>query len=413
MKSKGRILVSLLALALVATTFTACKKKGQGGQAGTGDDPVWIKVNDVPITRKVVEEEMARFRQQLSSQMPEEQLASMDAMIKHDAMQRAVQAEVLKQHADREGIAIDDAQLNEELKKLKTQFPDEAGFQARLKELKLTEDALRAELKKSLRFQKLLEAKVTVPDPTEEEIAAVYERAKERLLEPAKATAYHIFISVPTPASEEEKKKRRELAQTVLKRIKAGEDIKTLAGQFSESSSRAEGGKETFTQGQSPKELDEAIFKLKPGEMSGIIESPMGFHIVKVEEITPEKLPSLEEVRGEIVKFLKEGAQREKMQTYVEGLVKEAKVEYIEPLPDVSGMMGGQPGMGEPPPEGAPPEGMPAEGAPAPGAPAPPAPEGAAPGTAPAPEAPAAPPAPTAPAPAAPAPGGPAAPETP
>jgi len=338
MNARNLVLKTLLVLVLAAALLPGCNKdKGKGGgTTAAGGDPVWIKVNGKPILKSQVEDEMVRFRQQLSSQMPEEQLANMEPMIKHDAMQRAVQAAVLEQHADAENITIDDAAIDAELKKLKTQFPNDEAFQARLKDLKLTEADLKAELKKSLRFQKLLEAKVTVPEPTEDEIKAVYERANERLLEPAKATAYSIFISVPTTATEDEKKKRKEQAEDILKKLQGGGDFQTLAKEFSEASSKAEGGKETFTKGTQVKELDDVIFAMKPGELSKVIETPQGFYIIKLEEITPEKTPTIDDVRAEIIQFLKEGQQRDKMQAYVEGLVKEAKVEYIEALPDMS-----------------------------------------------------------------------------
>ena len=393
------VVSSLLVLVLAAGTLVGCKGDKKGAASGSSGDTVWIKVNGKPIMKSQVEEEMNRFRQQLSTQMPEEQLAGMENMIKHDAMQRAVQAAVLEQNADAEGITIDDAKVQEELKKLKSQFPDDAAFQQRLKDLNLAEADLLAELKKSLRFQQLLERKVPVNDPTEEEIASVYERAKERLLEPAKATVISVFISVPTTATEDEKKKRKELAGSVLKKAQAGEDLKALAQQFSEASSKAEGGRETITKGSQVPELDAAVFALKPGELSGVIETPQGFYIIKLEELTPEKTPTIDDVRAEIVQFLREGQQREKMQSYVEELVKAAQVEYIEPLPDMSAMGGGMgmPGMppqgegghgpgdghdhGETPPEGAspsgelppgqPPTGGEPTAAPAPAAPAP------------------------------------------
>ena len=253
-------------------------------------------------------------------------------------------------------------------------------------------------------------------------------KAKERLLEPAKATVYSIFLSVPTTATEDEKKKRKELAETVLKQLQGGGDFKALAQQYSEAASKAEGGKETLKKGEQVKELDDAVFAMKPGDLSSVIETPQGFYIIKLEEITPEKTPTLDDVRAEIIQFLKEGQQKEKMQAYVEGLVKEAKVEYIEPLPDMSqqapggmgGMPGGMPPQGgegaepPPPPEGAAPPsgelppGHPPVGGEATPPPAPGAPEAAPPAApAPATTAPAA-PAPAAPAPAAPAPAAPA-----
>src|SRR5947209_10241506 len=78
----------------------------------------------------------------------------------------------------------------------------------------------------------------------------------------------------------------RQKAEDLLKRVRAGEDFTALAKEFSEDpGSRAQGGDlGWFGRGQMIKEFEDAAFALKRGEVSGVVESPFGYHIIKVEE---------------------------------------------------------------------------------------------------------------------------------
>ena len=119
------------------------------------------------------------------------------------------------------------------------------------------------------------------------EIEQYYNDHKEELDE---VHARHILIRVQSPDSKEEARKQ---AQTLLDRVHGGEDFASLAKQYSHDGSKDEGGDlGFFGRGQMVPEFEKAAFSLKPGEVSDLVETQFGFHIIKVED---RREPSLDD----------------------------------------------------------------------------------------------------------------------
>ena len=148
----------------------------------------------------------------------------------------------------------------------------------------------------------------SVPVP-EDSIRAYYERHPLEFTVPAKAHARHILIGVKPGDGPGAKAAARKRGQDVLRRLKAGADFAALAKELSEDrGSAAQGGDlGEITRGQVVKEFGDAAFALKPGQTSGLVESQFGFHIIKVESLTPQRLRPLDDCRDEIHGVLGEG----------------------------------------------------------------------------------------------------------
>lgn len=111
----------------------------------------------------------------------------------------------------------------------------------------------------------------------------------------------HIMIKFS--AHNNNKKETFSLAQNVMKRIEKGEDFSALARQYSDDPNAENGGLWTFEEvNELRKDLREAAYSLKDNECSKILESPVGYHIFKMELIKPEKVQEFEEVQEEIYK---------------------------------------------------------------------------------------------------------------
>lgn len=134
----------------------------------------------------------------------------------------------------------------------------------------------------------------------------------DKFRKPKEIKVRYISLRVKAEADEKQKQAVRERAERILKEARGGKDFTQLAKQESDDPSAAKGGDLGWmTLGQLPPQLA-PIFQLEKGQVSGVIETPMGFQIVKVEDTKAENTPSLKEATAEITKTLKtEKAKRE------------------------------------------------------------------------------------------------------
>lgn len=139
----------------------------------------------------------------------------------------------------------------------------------------------------------------------DQEIRTYYDVHPEEFKVAKQVKASHILFKVNERAKEEEEKQVRENAKKVLEEARAGKDFAALARQHSQGPTGPKGGDlGYFSEGQMTKSFEEAAFKLKVGEISDLVRSPFGYHIIKVEDIREARTKAFEEVRDEIAKKL-------------------------------------------------------------------------------------------------------------
>jgi len=128
-----------------------------------------------------------------------------------------------------------------------------------------------------------------------------YEDNIEMFKQEKQIKARHILFKLKRDASEDETNKVREKALSILKRAQGGEDFALLAKKYSEGPTREGGGDlGYFSKGQMIKPFEEAAFKMKKGQISDLVRTSFGFHIIKVEDIREAGTKSLEEVGEQI-----------------------------------------------------------------------------------------------------------------
>ena len=138
---------------------------------------------------------------------------------------------------------------------------------------------------------------------SDQDITETYSDNKDtRFTTSARVHPRHILFSLSADASAQDRAKVHETASEVLKRARNGEDFATLAKAYSQDTATASKGGDlgTFTRGRMVKPFEDAAFALKAGEISDLIETPFGLHIIKVEEVLPEQARPLDEVKEEI-----------------------------------------------------------------------------------------------------------------
>ena len=144
---------------------------------------------------------------------------------------------------------------------------------------------------------------------SEEEVLDFYNAHKdERFTEEKQVQARHILFSLADGASEERKADTRSTAQEILGRARKGEDFAALAEEYSQDTGTARNGGDLgfFGRGRMVRPFEEAAFGIEVGQVSDLVETTFGFHIIKVEAIQPKRIKPLEEVADTVTEELLE-----------------------------------------------------------------------------------------------------------
>jgi peptidyl-prolyl cis-trans isomerase C len=285
-------------------------------------------VNGSGITRADFDGEMNRIRQSLIrvGKPPGDSELS---RIRNDALENLIDRELLYQESQKKGIKVDEATVKVQLRKLKERFPNEAEFQNMLSRSKLSEGDIKSDLRRSMAVKKFVDEQF-VPKATvsEKEIKAFYDGNPNRFKQPEQVRASHILIKIDPRGNESQKAEARKKIEKVRQKVQKGADFAVLAKEFSQCPSSSKGGDlGYFGRKKMAKPFEQAAFALKPGEVSGIVETKFGYHLIKVTDKKPETTIPYEDIKVKLGQILKGEKVRQEARKYVEKLKEKAKVE--------------------------------------------------------------------------------------
>jgi peptidyl-prolyl cis-trans isomerase C len=306
-----------LALASVFSLLAA-------GEKNPSENRVAV-VNGSVITQAEFDREMHMAQRRFSSMgnpLTDSQLSA----IKEQTLERLIDRELLYQESQKKGIKLDEAALDEKFRK---QFPDEAKFRNILSSMNLTESALKFQFMRGMAIQRFIDKefvqKVTVSD---KKIKDYYDSHPEFFKQPEQVRAGHILIKVDSQADESQKAEARKALKKIQQKIEKGEDFSAIAKESSQCPSSAKGGDlGYFRRGQMVKPFQEAAFSLRPGEVSDIVETKFGYHLIKVMDKKPESTIPYKDAKDKIKQHLKGENVQEEVSLYVAKLKEKAKVE--------------------------------------------------------------------------------------
>jgi peptidyl-prolyl cis-trans isomerase C len=164
-----------------------------------------------------------------------------------------------------------------------------------------------------------------------EAIADFYQKNQDKFQQGARVRASHILISVPEKADAATKLQAKTKAEGVLKDLKAGKDFAAAAKENSQDPGSAANGGDLgyFEQGQMVPPFEQAAFALKPGEMSDLVETPFGFHIIKVADKQASRVVPIEEAKPQIEQYLTGQNRQEQTAAFVKTLKAKAKIDIL------------------------------------------------------------------------------------
>jgi parvulin-like peptidyl-prolyl isomerase len=306
---KSRTLPLVASLATLA--LLGCSRVAPVGAARTGaaaDTPV-ATVDGVPVARSELER---RVREATGGE------TEVEPGLRAGLLDQIVEERLLLAEAARRGLEIAATEVDARARALEGAMGREA-YERKLEAEGLTPEGFRARVREQLLMEAILQ---TVPRPkpiTEHEVRAYYNAHRSDFAQPE-----HFRARVVTAVSLPD-------AEALRGQLAGGADFAKLAAEKSTSPERERGGDLGFLpKGQLPPEFDAALERLKPGELSPVIESPYGFHVFRLEERRPARQQTLEQARAEIVRLLNTSRAEATYERWIADLRAKAKVEVLD-----------------------------------------------------------------------------------
>lgn len=214
-------------------------------------------------------------------------------------LQEMINDTLVAQEAKKAGVSVTEERLEEEMAKVKANLGDQ--YEYVLSMYGMTEASLRSTLKANLLAYEISTKDVKV---TDEQIKKDYDENPSYYKEPAKVKASHILV------------RTKEEAKAILDELKKGADFAQLAKTKSIDPGTAEKGGDLgyFSTGQMTEAFEKAAFALSVGQLSGVVESEYGYHVILCTDKKAEKMPTLEEARETIIQKIK-GEQAKNIDT--------------------------------------------------------------------------------------------------
>jgi parvulin-like peptidyl-prolyl isomerase len=254
--------------------------------------------------------------------------------MKRAVLDRLIEQELFWQQAQVAGTVASPQEVEQAFESTLAKFKSKEAFERRLLAEGYTPESYRLLVKKQVsgtKYANSVGAKEAAVG--EAEVHQFYVENPEKFRRPPMVRARHVFIAVPPAASEQDRAARRARAEQVLKAARAGEDFAQLARQHSEAPTRQWGGEmDPFARGQLARPIEEAAFALAAGQVSGIVSTPEGFHILKVEEVSAEVIVNEAQARAQIRAFLEQRKANAAIEKEAERLRGAGKVEILLPL---------------------------------------------------------------------------------
>lgn len=240
---------------------------------GTGDAK---GMNEVIGTMDGVSFTKADFYNEMADQMGPDNLSS--------SLDQMMTLKMLELEAGKAVGPVTEADIDAEIAQARKSYPSEEAFRQSLMQQGITEDGMRKQVKIQLELRRVFDKQI---NPKEEDLKKYYEDNKASFGTPEQVRASHILVE------------KKEDAEAILKQLKDGADFAKLAAEKSiDTASKVKGGDlNWFGRGMMNQQFEEAAFKLSKDELSGVVQSPEGYHIIKLTDKKAAVTPTYDEVK--------------------------------------------------------------------------------------------------------------------
>lgn len=251
--------------------------------------------------------------------------------LKRQVLDSIIDRKLVRQKIKELNINISEEEVRQSIEEIKRQNKlSQEALTAALIAQGMTFDQYKAQMKEQLERLRLMSQEVKAKIQVgERETREYYDANIEQFREEPTYRARHIFLKVDKKASNQEIKRVMAKAADVMNEARSGSDFAALARKYSDDAGAAEDGGDLgkFKKGDMLPEIESAVLTMKPGEVSELVTTPAGFHIIKLEEMTAGAVKPYEAVRAAIEEKLYKKKSEERFRQWADGLKKNAAID--------------------------------------------------------------------------------------
>lgn len=337
---KGKFLIKIaicshfLAISLILSTpylySEEIPSQKQGAQKASKE--IAVTVNGAPITSNLLEirtrqlSSVSSFHGRINDKQMEE--------IRNRAIDELITEELIYQDAKRMGIVIPEKEIDDRLKEIKKGYPSEDAFNKLLAANDLDPSSYKRLIERELLIKKVRERLFGKPVKlSNKEVKEYFDKNRERFREPEKIRLRQILIKLPPYTSNEGWEKGKKKAEDILTELKAGKDFSRLAKESSDDPSKEKGGDMGLIhRGRLEPFIEDIAFSMKVGEISDVIQTIYGYHIIKLEEKKEAEYVPYSRVKEKLKKDMEEIAMEDKKRDWIKGLKEKADIKHYAPF---------------------------------------------------------------------------------
>jgi parvulin-like peptidyl-prolyl isomerase len=306
--------------ALVASLFS-----GAGISSGEVLDKVMVVVNDEVVTQREFDRAFQPVAKNFEANFKGDELAARMEDAKKKLMEQIINMKLAISIAKKDKVEVDQAELDKRVEKIKSYYGDEKTFLEALEDRGTTFTEFKKDISEQMMAQTVVDKEVAqkiVITPTE--ISELYDKNKDKLISPKTVKLWSIMVRKSEDAAADKKK-----MEDIIAKLNAGEDFSEVAKKYSEGPYAEKGGDMgEIYKGQLLKEMDDAVFSAEKGKLTPIVDTKIGLHVFKIEDIHESKQMELAEVNDFLKSQLFKKKFDEQLATWLEEKKKNAYIAY-------------------------------------------------------------------------------------
>jgi peptidyl-prolyl cis-trans isomerase SurA len=290
-------------------------------------DKIVVVVNGEAITEREIERILDPIYEQYRGLYYGDELIKKLEEVRRKVIDQLVDDRLILSEAKKLDVQIPEKDIDTRVNEVSRRFPNQQAMEAALTQQGLSLKELRKNYKEQMMVRRLIDGKIGATiSISPVELKEYFEKHSNEFVTPEQVKLLNILVR---PKECLPNDKADELIRDIQKKLKDGADFGELAKQYSEGPNAAEGGDMGHVKkGDILPDIEKVIFELKPGEVSDIIKTNMGYHIFKVIERSDRQCRDFSSVRHEIEETIYREKIKDKIRAWVFNLKKNAYIEF-------------------------------------------------------------------------------------